>query len=218
MFSLPTEGSILTWYINKKIADSTTAFVKDNNIVLTKVPKLMTAMMDWYRSPTGGNKTKNTPTSKWNVLTNDYDRRTYQYYADTLNCTFATSLPAYSGSQGGFPVGDLNWFPDKKAAWVIWLTDVNDKNSSPNSFTLNQNYPNPFNPSTKITFSLKNSGLTNLSVYNILGEKVVTLINSNLAAGAHEFSFNASKFSSGIYFYRLESNGSYQVRKMMLLK
>jgi hypothetical protein len=218
MFGLPTEGSILTWYINKKVADSTKTFVKDNNIVLTKVPKLMTAMMDWYRSPAGGNKTKNTPTSKWSPLTNDYDRRTYQYYADTLNCTYAPTLPAYTGSLGGFPVGDLNWFPAKKTAWQVWLTDVKDNSNSPVSFTLNQNYPNPFNPSTNITFSLKNSGLTNLSVYNILGEKVATLINGNMAAGLHEYSFNASKFSSGIYFYRLESNGSNQVRKMMLLK
>jgi Secretion system C-terminal sorting domain len=218
MFNLPTEGSILTWYINKKVADSTVTFAKDNNIVLTKVPKLMTAMMGWYRSPAGGNKTKNTPTSLWSPAKYDYDRRTYQYYSDTLNCTFATTLPAYTGSLGGFPVGDLNWFPDKKAAWITWLTDVNDNNSSPVSFTLNQNYPNPFNPSTKITFSLKKSGLTTLLVYNILGEKIATLINSNLAAGVHEFSFNASKLSSGIYFYMLDSNGSNQVRKMMLLK
>jgi hypothetical protein len=215
-FGLPPEGSILTWYINKKVADSTKTFTKDNNIVLTKVPKLMTAMMDWYRSPAGGNKTKNTPTVKWNVLTNDYDRKTYQYYADTLNCTYATSLPAYTGSAGGFPVGDLNWFPDKKAAWVTDVKDMN--NNSPVAFRLSQNYPNPFNPSTKITFSLKNSGLTTLSVYNILGEKIVTLINGNLNAGTHEVSFNASKLTSGIYFYRLESNGSNQVRKMMLLK
>ena len=219
MFSLPPEGSPLTWYINQKVADSTKTFTKDNNIVLTKVPKLMTAMMDWYRSPAGGNKTKNTPTSKWSPLTNDYDRKTYQYYADTLNCTYSTSRPAYTGSLGGFPVGDLNWYPDKKAAWITWVTDVNDKNNnSPVSFTLNQNYPNPFNPSTKITFSLKNSGLTTLLVYNVLGEKVATLINGNLKAGAHELSFNASKFSSGIYIYRLESNGSSQVRKMVLLK
>jgi hypothetical protein len=218
MFGLPTEGSILTWYINKKVADSTKTFTKDNNIVLTKVPKLMTAMMDWYRSPAGGNKTKNTPTAKWSPLTNDYDRKTYQYYADTLKCTYATTLPAYTGSLGGFPVGDLNWFPDRKAAWVIYVTDVKDKSYSPSSFTLNQNYPNPFNPSTNITFSLKSSGLTTLSVFNILGEKVATLINGNLAAGLHEFSFNASKFSSGVYFYKLESNGSSQIRKMMLLK
>jgi hypothetical protein len=215
-FGLPPEGSILTWYINKKVADSTATFHKDNNIKLTKVPKLMTAMMDWYRSPAGGNKTKNTPTAKWNVATNDYDRKTYQYYSDTLNCTYSTSLPAYTGSIGGFPVGDLNWFPDKKAAWVTDVKDMN--NNSPVAFSLSQNYPNPFNPSTKITFSLKNSGLTTLSVYNILGEKVVTLINGNLTSGVHEVSFNASKLSSGIYFYRLESNGSNQVRKMMLLK
>jgi hypothetical protein len=211
----PPEGSPLTWYINSKVADSTKTFTKDNNIVLTKVPKLMTAMMDWYRSPAGGNKTKNTPTNKWSPVTNDYDRKTYQYYADTLNCTFSTSLPAYTGAVGGFPVGDLNWFPDKKA---LWITDVKDNNNSPVSFTLSQNYPNPFNPSTKIVFSLKKAGLTTLSVYNILGEKVATLLSGNLAAGSHEVSFNASKISSGIYFYRLESNGLSQVRKMMLLK
>ena len=77
---------------------------------------------------------------------------------------------------------------------------------------------NPFNPSTKITFSITKSGLTTLSVYNVLGERVATLLNKDLQAGSHEVTFNASKFASGIYFYSLESNGSHQVKKMMLLK
>jgi hypothetical protein len=123
MFSLPTEGSPLTWFINKKVADSTQTFIKDNNIVLNNVPRLMTALMDWYRSPAGGNKTKNTPTSKWDVTKNDYDRRLYLYYSDTLNCAYSTGRPAYSGGLGGFPAGDLNWFPSRKSAWITWLNN-----------------------------------------------------------------------------------------------
>jgi hypothetical protein len=121
MFSLPPEGSPLTWYINKRVADSTQTFIKDNNIVLTKAPKLMTALMDWYRSPSGGKKTKNTPTSLWNPAQNDYDRRLYLYYSDTLNCAYSTGRPAYTGAIGSFPAGDLNWFPSRKAAWNTWL-------------------------------------------------------------------------------------------------
>jgi Secretion system C-terminal sorting domain len=217
-FNLPPEGSPLSWYINKHIADSTTAFTKDDNIKLTDVPRLATNLMDWYRSPTGGNKTKNTPTNLYNIATDNYDMKPIQYYADTLNCTYSTSAPAYTGAMNGFPAGDLNWFPNKKSQWM--LTGIKDEpvNNIPNHFSLNQNYPNPFNPSTRISFNISRTGFTTLTVYNVLGEKVATLISGNLQAGYHVVNFNASNLSSGIYLYRLESGNSNSVKKMILMK
>ncbi|HPN38042.1 MAG TPA: T9SS type A sorting domain-containing protein, partial [Melioribacteraceae bacterium] len=113
----------------------------------------------------------------------------------------------------------LNWFPSKKAEWEVWLTDVEyENNSIPATFSLLQNYPNPFNPSTKIIFELRENANTSLSVYNVLGEKVATLVNQNLNAGKYSYNFDASKLSSGIYFYTLESGKNIATKKMMLIK
>lgn len=213
-----TEGSQLSWHINGKLgADSVNAFKKEA-VALSNIPKLMLNMIRWYWSPTGGKKTKNTPTSLWSRLTDDMDRRGYLYFRDTLNCSYSTSALAYSGSQGGFPAGDLNWFPTKKTEWQTWVTDVEDNYGQPSHFTLEQNYPNPFNPSTKIVFHLKEAGMTSLSVYNIIGQKVATLLLQELAAGSHEINFNADNLSTGIYFYKLVSGDNTSIKKMMLLK
>jgi hypothetical protein len=91
--------------------------------------------------------------------------------------------------------------------------------AAPKTFALNQNYPNPFNPSTVISFTLVQDGFTTLRVYDILGREVATLVNGGMKAGVVNMAtFNASKFSSGVYFSRLESSGSVQMRKLMLVK
>jgi hypothetical protein len=131
------------------------------------------------------------------------------------NLTYSNTALQHAGTDG-FAVGDLNWFPDQKAQWI--LTDVKDTKTAPTSFSLHQNYPNPFNPSTSITFNLDRSGFASLTVYNILGQKVATLISGNLSAGVHEVNFNASNLSSGVYMYKLESGNNVAVKKMMLLK
>jgi hypothetical protein len=84
--------------------------------------------------------------------------------------------------------------------------------------TLAQNYPNPFNPTTTINYQLpKNSDVT-LSIYNILGQKVAVLVNSKQIAGNYNVQWNASKFPSGLYFYKLQIKNNTQIRKMMLIK
>lgn len=99
------------------------------------------------------------------------------------------------------------------------VTNIEQNKISNENFELMQNYPNPFNPSTTISFNLKNSGNVNLTVYNILGEVVETLINSNMNSGNHKINFNASDLASGIYIYRLSVNNSYTaIKKMILLK
>ena len=90
------------------------------------------------------------------------------------------------------------------------------KGTEPFAFALEQNYPNPFNPSTTINFSLAHSSMVKLTIYNILGQRVGTLVNSPLEAGPHSVKFNASNLATGVYFYRLEA-GSYQSNKKMLL-
>lgn len=91
-------------------------------------------------------------------------------------------------------------------------------NEVPASFSLSQNYPNPFNPVTKISYAIPKSGFVSLKVYDVLGREAAALVNEVKNAGSYTVDFNASGFTSGIYFYRLEVNGLSEVRKMMLLK
>jgi photosystem II stability/assembly factor-like uncharacterized protein len=88
----------------------------------------------------------------------------------------------------------------------------------PIKFALEQNFPNPFNPITTINYSIPKDGFVSLSVFNLIGEKVAELVNSNIKAGSHQINFDASKFSSGIYFYKLESGSFTETRKMILMK
>ena len=87
-----------------------------------------------------------------------------------------------------------------------------------NEFSLSQNYPNPFNPSTKIKFAIPQESNVELNIYNVLGELVVTLVNKHLNSGYHEYEFNASNLSSGIYIYRIKAGNFVETKKMLLLK
>ena len=94
-----------------------------------------------------------------------------------------------------------------------------DENSSElNNFLLEQNYPNPFNPITVIRYQLPVTGKVSLKVYNVLGNEVATLVNSELSAGEYELEFNASHLSSGVYYYVLSSGNFSSAKKMMLVK
>ena len=86
------------------------------------------------------------------------------------------------------------------------------------TWKLSQNYPNPFNPTTMIDYTLPTDGMTKLSIYNVLGQEVKVLVNENMRAGSYSTPFDGSNLSSGIYFYKLESNNQMQVKKMLLLK
>ncbi|MBN2830537.1 MAG: T9SS type A sorting domain-containing protein, partial [Candidatus Cloacimonetes bacterium] len=110
---------------------------------------------------------------------------------------------------------------------VIFLSETteSDENIEENPFitALNSNYPNSFNPETKIDFSLDNTGRVTISVYNIKGQLVKTLINSDLPSGKHSViwsgdDMNKKQVSSGVYFYRMQSKGYLETRKMLLLK
>jgi hypothetical protein len=100
-------------------------------------------------------------------------------------------------------------------------TGVNDDAGSliPAVFELRQNYPNPFNPSTRIQFALPRTSQVTLTVFNVLGQKVVTLVDGVQTAGAHEVIWNASGRASGLYMYQLKADGvTVQTRKMLLIK
>jgi len=105
-----------------------------------------------------------------------------------------------------------------KNKYNLLLSVVNYNSEIPDSYSLSQNYPNPFNPATKIKFALPSSGFTSLKIYDISGKEISNLLNSNIQAGTYEVLFDASNFSSGAYFYKLESNGYIETKKMFLIK
>ncbi|MCX6169637.1 MAG: T9SS type A sorting domain-containing protein [Ignavibacteriales bacterium] len=88
----------------------------------------------------------------------------------------------------------------------------------PTKFNLSQNYPNPFNPSTVIKYQVPQGSFVNISVYDILGNKISTLVNQDKAAGTYETRFDASNLPSGIYFYTIQTGSFSQTKKMMLMK
>ena len=114
---------------------------------------------------------------------------------------------------------------------VLRVTDLDESSLSPEGFALSQNYPNPFNPSTKIKFTIQTlpvssplvkgrtkEGFVSLKVYDVLGNEIATLVNENKQAGTYEVEFNGAGLTTGIYYYRLESEGFVQTKKMILLK
>jgi hypothetical protein len=91
-------------------------------------------------------------------------------------------------------------------------------NSLPTSYQLEQNYPNPFNPSTTIRFSVPQAGMVKVSVYDVLGKEVEVLVDQDMNAGSFNVTWDASRFASGIYFYRMQANDFVSVKKMVLVK
>lgn len=85
-------------------------------------------------------------------------------------------------------------------------------------FELSQNYPNPFNPATTISFNLPEAGNVKLTLFDILGQEIKTLVNEFKESGVHTINFDASELNSGMYIYKIESNGLTQTRKMTLIK
>ena len=88
----------------------------------------------------------------------------------------------------------------------------------PRDFALEQNYPNPFNPQTEIQFVIRHSSVVNLSIHDLLGREIATLVNEKKAPGTYKVSWDASGFASGVYFYRLSTTGFTQTKKLVLLR
>ncbi|MEO8168038.1 MAG: T9SS type A sorting domain-containing protein, partial [bacterium] len=95
-------------------------------------------------------------------------------------------------------------------------TGVKEK-SLPTEFGLNQNYPNPFNPTTVIEYALPRQSNVKIEVYNLIGQRMATLVDAVRPAGVHAVSFDANGLSSGLYFYRMTADGTVNLMKKMVL-
>ena len=140
-----------------------------------------------------------------------------------LDVSYSTTSTAYTHSLDGFPVGNLNAFPDKKAEWDLLSTDSDKSNIAPSKFSLSQNYPNPFNPSTEIAYSLEQASNITLTIFNVIGQQIRVLENSSKLAGTHTAKWDGkdefgSSVPTGLYFYTLSDGTSSFTKKMALMK
>lgn len=104
---------------------------------------------------------------------------------------------------------------------ILWTEvgeDVQQVSSVPSQFSLEQNFPNPFNPTTTIRFALSEPAMVDLTVYNILGQSVKTLVSGDLDPGEYDVTLDATDMPTGVYFYRLTAGPFVQSRKLVILK
>lgn len=110
----------------------------------------------------------------------------------------------------------------KKPYWVmcenIPLAVQQLGSGVPTEFSLKQNYPNPFNPTTKIQFMIPKTSEVKIVIFDIAGREIETLVNEEMSSGTYEADWDGSKYSSGVYFYKLETESFAETRKMVLLK
>jgi hypothetical protein len=138
--------------------------------------------------------------------------------ADGSGATMELSDPAsdnsiasnWSASPGHGTPGKMNT--------VLASAEAIKKDTVPDRFSLFQNYPNPFNPTTRIVYQIPQPCHVMLSVFNISGQMIETLVDENQSPGEYSKSWKATGFSSGIYFYRLTAGESVSIRKMFFLK
>jgi outer membrane protein assembly factor BamB len=160
------------------------------------------------------------------------------YVLDGSNGNILLNYPMNSGMLQGATLANIIPDMDNNNSWEILGADdsgkivalsggvnapvtISNKNKKhiPTQYELAQNYPNPFNPGTRIKLSLPEQSVVSLTVYNITGQRVATVINDKLIkAGIHEFSLDGRNFPSGVYFYRLDAENFTQTRKMILMK
>jgi hypothetical protein len=101
---------------------------------------------------------------------------------------------------------------------ITSTTGINQISETATTYSLAQNFPNPFNPTTNINFSVPKSQFVNVSIYDITGKLVQELVNSNLAAGKYNTTWDAANFSSGVYFYKIQAGDFIEMKKMSLIK
>jgi hypothetical protein len=135
---------------------------------------------------------------------------------DTVEVTYAVTI-----AQGNSNLNSVTVLKQQAASIRSFFLSTPRNPSSvkqPTEYALMQNYPNPFNPTTIIRYQLPTASVVQLEVFDVLGKKVASLVNSKQAAGDYSVLFDASNLSSGVYFYRLQAGNFVQTKKMLFIK
>ena len=217
-YPLLTNG---TW-----ITDKLPSFASTDVLFTTQLAKLKTYAIACVDTSYG------TPLDSWRQPRNQ--ETSHFIYADwpiPIDLSY-TDPDLLTSGLGGFPLGDLNWFPTQYASWKAQASEeytyiyemlhitgaVGTKTNIPQKFQLQQNYPNPFNPTTVIRFTIPKAGYVSLIVYNMLGQEVATLVDGYKAAQKYNVNFDASDLPSGVYIYSVKFDNQILTRKMILIK
>jgi hypothetical protein len=136
----------------------------------------------------------------------------------------------YDGGAGGCHISQAGCLRLGKAMWWLLARMAGWENPSASSiktvgnssvvteYALEQNYPNPFNPSTLITYQLPKNSEVEISIYNVLGQEIVTLVSQMQSAGKYQVEWDASGYAGGVYLYHIQTDGFSAIKKMILLK
>jgi len=165
--------------------------------------------------------------SRWwimDALTGEY----YEHFGTPVSDEYGDAPYGFyqaggvNGPRGGFFTDENTLYTVDFYLWTVdkweYTTDVVEEAPTARTFALQQNYPNPFNPNTTIPYMIDEAGNVQLSVYNVLGEKVASLVDEYQPAGAYNIDFNAGSMPTGMYIYKLQFNGQELTQKMLLVK
>ena len=204
------EGAPLTDHIMGRIASPATAFVK-MDLDVTERPSPMINMVTWYREETGRTKS----TTSFNLATDDYDRKTVDYFAGTLDASYPTTSPAYTAATGGCPVGDLNWFPEVSVA--ACLATAVEGETARAGFGLTS-APNPLRDTATLHYTLDRYADVRLAVYDVLGREVATLAEGAQSAGSYTTRWAAAGVAPGVYLVRLQAGPTVATRRVVVVR
>ncbi|NWF50996.1 MAG: T9SS type A sorting domain-containing protein [Ignavibacteriaceae bacterium] len=157
----------------------------------------------------------------------DIQQTPYLQHTTDGGNTWETQLSPFGDQNGSNAIFSI-FFIDSQTGWITGdlgriaryygTTDVEEEINSLNKFSLHQNYPNPFNPSTTIRYQVPDFSFVSLIVYDLLGNKIKTLVNEEKPAGKYEIEFNSVDLPGGVYFYQLNAGSYAETKKMLLLK
>ncbi|MEX2364464.1 MAG: peptidoglycan DD-metalloendopeptidase family protein, partial [Balneolaceae bacterium] len=166
-----------------------------------------------------------------NITPNPKPRPPYDTYGWSLTYTFANGIGSDRKYAENYAIGDVvpgeytiisgDDYERKvvvEAGQVVdadaFTIPIENEPEIASEISLHQNYPNPFNPSTQISYSIPENSFVKLAVYDVMGKQVAELANRQMPAGTHEVNFNASELSSGLYLYRLTTDGQILTKKL----
>ena len=142
-----------------------------------------------------------------------------QTFLDSVDISTSDSNVKFAFAVGALNTGDEVWFDTVSIVQsTITSVELNQSRNLPNKFNLMQNYPNPFNPTTTIEFSIPEQSNIQLTVVNMLGQFVKEIANGDYTAGTHKIILDASKLSTGVYFYKLQAGRFTDIKKLVLIK
>ncbi|MGH1363736.1 MAG: T9SS type A sorting domain-containing protein [Calditrichia bacterium] len=173
-------------------------------LIIVIFPSILTAQLRIDRSVIGSGYTQATD-SVGEGLTSEN--------ANFLDGTIGQAFISKS-ADSTFSLGHGFWYQISRDI----MTGIEEDLQTPETFELKQNYPNPFNPSTTIVFTVPKAATVRLSIYNVLGQEVGTLVDEKLAAGKYDIKFEARGLAAGLYFYRIQADGFVETKKMLLVK